>query len=336
MTAIYASSRNPDPPTSIYPRRESCDPAYSVPEQKLRSAIYIPKTFTYGNKTPVVLFPGSGSTGYMTFAGSFIPLLTNVTWADPIWVNVPMMLLDDAQSNSEYIAYALNYIAAITNRNVSLIAWSQGNLNAQWANKYWPSTRKITSNNIALSADYKGTTLAALVDATGLTKTPAFIQQESKSRFLRTLRSSGGDSAYVPTTTIYSSNLDEIVVPQKGKQASAYLKDARRVGVTNVEVQAVCHDKPAGGFYTHESILGNPLAFALAKDAIIKGGPAQLKRLNLSKICQRKLTAGLGDDDAKITEMAILKIAEAVLKYSPKAQSEPPIRSYARQGYSQC
>lgn len=81
----------------MYPQAAPCDAPYSVSESDLRSSIYIPEGFTYGKKPPVVLFPGSGSTGYLTFAGNFIPLLQDVDWADPVWVNVPGLLLDDVR-----------------------------------------------------------------------------------------------------------------------------------------------------------------------------------------------------------------------------------------------
>jgi hypothetical protein len=83
------------------------------------------------------------------------------------------------------------------------------------------------------------------------------------------LRSDGGDSAYVPTTPVFSST-DEIVQPQSPvTNASAYLLDARSVGVSNSQVQAVCGALgPAGTSYTHEGVLYNPLAYALTVDAL--------------------------------------------------------------------
>lgn len=53
--------------------------------------------------------------------------------------------------------------------------------------------------------------------------------------------------------------------------ASAFLNDARQVGVTNAQVQAVCGGKgPAGVFYTHEGMLYNPLAYALTVDTLVR------------------------------------------------------------------
>jgi hypothetical protein len=321
--------RNPDPPKSVFPRAASCDAPYTVSENKLRSAIYIPDTFTYGKKLPVILFPGTGSTGYTAFRGSFIPLLTGVDWADPVWVNVPELLLGDAQVNAEYAAYALNYIASLSKRSVAIIGWSQGNIDTQWAFKYWPSTRKVTTDHVAISANYKGTVLANFVDLSGITNTPSVVQQEAGSNFIKTLRSDGGDSGYVPTTSLYSSFLDEIVQPQEGTGASAYLLDQRNVGVTNAEVQKVCAGKPGGSFYTHESMLANPLSFALAKDALTHEGPGKISRLDLGTVCASSLAPGLGLEDLLITENAIVIAGISLVTYLPKVKQEPAIKEYA-------
>ncbi|KAI6758327.1 hypothetical protein HG530_010567 [Fusarium avenaceum] len=333
-----SDNENRDPPTgeSVYPQVSKCDAPYTVPEEKLRAAIYIPETFTYGKLPPVILFPGTGSTGFIAFRGNFIPLLKGVDWADPVWVNVPGLLLDDAQTNAEYAAYALNYIAAITKRNVQVIAWSQGNIDVQWALKYWPSTRKVTEDHVAVSADYNGTILANFVDISGITNAPSVVQQEAGSNFIKTMRSDGGDSGYVPTTSLYSSFFDEIVQPMEGTGASAYLLDARNVGVTNAEVQQVCSGKPDGSFYTHESMLVNPLTFALAKDALTHKGPGEISRLDLAKVCSTYLAPGLGLEDLLITENSIAISGISLVSYMPKVKQEPAVKQYALNAAASC
>ncbi|KAL1307001.1 hypothetical protein AAFC00_005631 [Neodothiora populina] len=327
-----------NPATPVYPQKACGDAPYSLDEGALRAAIYIPSTFTYGKVPPVILVPGTGNTGYITFQGNFIQLLTGTSYADPVWLNIPGYLLGDAQINAEYVAYAMNYITGISDRNASVIAWSQGNIDTQWAFKYWPSTRKVISNHIAISPDYAGTVLADLVCPDGLPCDPSVLQQQylGSSNFITTLRNNNGDSAYVPTTTLYSALFDEIVEPQAGTGASAYLNDARRVGVTNNEVQTVCAGLAGGSFYTHEGMLYNPLAFALAKDALTNGGPGQVSRIDTTAVCNQYLATGLNIGDFLLTENAVLVAGLALITYLPKATEEPAISGYALSSVSTC
>lgn len=56
--------------------------------------------------------------------------------ADPFYLNLPEYLLDDAQINGEYVAYAIKYISVLAKRNASLVTWSQGTHDANigsWA-----------------------------------------------------------------------------------------------------------------------------------------------------------------------------------------------------------
>lgn len=150
-----SNPKNPSPPA--YPRAGPNDAPYDLTEQQLRGAIYIPPTFQYGKEgapQPVILVPGTGDTGYTTFVGNYIPLLQGSSIGDPVWLNIPGYLLGDAQTNAEYVAYAINYIYGISNhRDVAVISWSQGGIDAQWAFKYWPSTRSRVTDHIALSPD---------------------------------------------------------------------------------------------------------------------------------------------------------------------------------------
>ncbi|KAH8660489.1 hypothetical protein BX600DRAFT_383634, partial [Xylariales sp. PMI_506] len=324
-----AANSNPNPPSTCYPK-SSGDAPFSVSESKLRQAIRIPSTFTYGQKPPVLFVPGTGVTGALSYGSTYIKLMTGSQYADPVWLNVPQFLNGDAQESAEYVAYAINYISSVSGgKNVSVIAWSQGNVNTHWALKYWPSARALTSNHIAMSPDFHGSTSGGLLCASGSSCTPAILQQDYNANFIKTLRANNGDSAYVPTTTLFSSNMDQSVQPQAGTNASAYLKDVRGVGVTNNEVQVVCAGKAAGGFFTHEGILYNSLAYALAVDALTNGGPGRVSRLSLDQVCAQSITPGLAMSDILAVEINFPIFLATTLLYSNKVTVEPAIKSYA-------
>jgi len=146
------------------------------------------------------------------------------------------------------------------------------------------------------------------------------------------MRANGGDSAYVPTTVIYSLT-DEVVQPQSGDGASSPLKDDRGVGVTNVAVQEACPAQVAGSFYTHEGIAYNPLAYALARDAVLNEGTGQLSRLNLTEICGNYLAPTLTLENFILTENNVVVAAILTLLYPGKSTIEPPIMGKSVGGF---
>ncbi|GJC89124.1 lipase B [Colletotrichum liriopes] len=196
---------NPEPKNQIYPKRSDSDAPYSLSEQELRSKIYFPKTFSSSsNKQPVILIPGTAAMAGSTYRANLGPLLAESDFADPLWVNIPDASLSDAQQNSEYVAYAINYVQSSTGKKPAVVAWSQGNLNVQWALKYWPSTRDAVTDLVAMSPDFHGTKEAFLACKTAaaiIGCTPSVYQQMYDSQFVRTLRAKGGDSAYGKLTS---------------------------------------------------------------------------------------------------------------------------------------
>lgn len=121
LTGENSSNNNPQNPAQpVFPQKAAGDAPYSLSESVLRGAIFIPSTFTYGQKQPVIvgissdesgrrllteskLAPGTGDSGFETYSGNFIQLLTNQPYADPVWLNIPGNLLGDAQVNSEFV-----------------------------------------------------------------------------------------------------------------------------------------------------------------------------------------------------------------------------------------
>ncbi|KFY17136.1 hypothetical protein V492_00869 [Pseudogymnoascus sp. VKM F-4246] len=318
-----------NPATSIYPKKDAADAPFSVDENSLRSAIYIPPTFQYGKngKQPILMVPGTSLPGGVTYSNAFGKLLAASDYADPVWLNIPGYTLGDIQVNSEYVAYAMNYLSGVSQqKNISVVSWSQGGLNTQWAFKYWPSTRKIVTDLIALAPDFKGTVEADLV-CSGLTIalcTPSIKQQRNKSNFIATLRSNGGDSAYVPTTTFYSAT-DEIVQPETGTGASSIIADARGVGISNNQVQDLCPGTIQ--IVLHEGVLYNAVAWALLEDALKNDGPADKSRLNLPTLCRALAAPGLNG----ITGESILLTAiPNIVAYKTHVFTEPSIAAYAK------
>jgi hypothetical protein len=332
------NNNNPKPPVSIYNLKG--DAPYSLSEDALRKAIFIPSGFTYGKVRPIVMVPGTGSYGGINFANNLRKLLTGSSYADPVWLNIPGAMLADAQVNAEYIAYAINYISAVSKTNkkkLAVLTWSQGGLDAQWAMKYWPSTRSVVTDFLPVSADFRGTIFANALCLTPNSELvlnicpPAVIQQEATSNYVRSLRQAGGDSAYVPTTSFYSGFFDEVVEPQQGTSASAYMNDARGVGVSNNEVQIVCAGRLGAGFYGHAGVLAHPLTYALIVDALTHTGPGSLSRINVASVCNNIVAPGLDLDDY-IATLGLIPIAGvALLAFPDKRLAEPKLMAYANQ-----
>ncbi|KAI7619113.1 alpha/beta-hydrolase, partial [Hortaea werneckii] len=328
------------PRQPIYPRASPSDAPYSLSESDLRKAIYIPPGFTYGRVPGVIFLPGTAALAGQNFGPNYGKLLKDRQVADPVYVNIPNENLGYIQTAAEYAAYAVNYISGISGgRNVSTISWPAGSLDGQWALKYWPSTRQHLSNAIRISPDHHGTILAQLLcpgfETPGCT--PAIAQQNYNSTFIATLRNNGGDSAYVPTTNIYSI-FDEIVEPQQDPNASGSLNDARGVGVSNVELQNICTAALPGGTPNndHEGVLYNALAYALAIDALTHPGePGRVERVDAQAECAKFAADGLSLANVLATHALIPLAVGNVLAYQTKVAQEPAIRGYARKDIPQ-
>jgi hypothetical protein len=185
---------------------------------------------------------------------------------------------------------------------------------------------------VAIAPPFRGTTLAhiACPKTDNLnTCVPAFKQQASGSNLVKTLKNSDGLKAYVPTTTIYT-NTDEVVQPMKGESASAFIETRSGINAANIEIQNVCKSQPAGGVYTHEVLLVNPLTWAVFEDAIKHDGPAKTSRIKSLKVkvCNKLLAPGVGLDEA-LGAQGFLTISAETMKKARKVTKEPVIKSYA-------
>ncbi|KAH8601930.1 hypothetical protein B0O99DRAFT_681040 [Bisporella sp. PMI_857] len=326
---------NPDVPLGkVFYNNTEDEGSFSVEESFLRSAMYIPRNFTWGQKQPVLLVPGTGLTGYSNFRANIGKLLSSSSIADPVYLNVPGRLLGDLQVNAEYVAYALKYLHALTGTTPAVITFSQGGVITQWALRYWHTIRYHLSDFIAISPGFHGTKSAGFACGTNLLRcllcTPAVIQQKHDSNFIKALRKDGaktygGKSAYVSTTTIYSGT-DSIIRPQGGTGASAYLLNSMGPPVSNIYLQGACARQPAGGPVSHAGVLYNSVTHALVMDALKHDGPGNFTRVK--RACADFVAPELSFQDKVETLALPFHGLWQTLLCKDKVTKEPKLRDY--------
>jgi hypothetical protein len=157
--------------------------------------------------------------------------------------------------------------------------------------------------------------------------TPAIKQQGYNSNLIQALRSDDGNSAYVPTTSVYSG-VDEVVRPQIDPNASGPLLDVRNVGVTNTQIQLACPGLPAGSFYLHETMLINLITYASSLMLLPMRDQGNC-RINLGTVCNQLVPPGLGLTDLLGTQAAAAVYAVIdILTYGYIGDREPPLKNY--------
>ncbi|MGQ0697010.1 MAG: esterase/lipase family protein [Panacagrimonas sp.] len=197
--------------------------------------------FRHPDKPPVLLVSGTVLTGTEQFTLCFTSQLVDLGY-DVCILTYPDRGFGDLQVSAEYVVNALRSLHAETGGKVAMIGHSQGAVMPRWALKFWPSAREAVSDFVMLAGYQHGTNVAL-----------------------------PGDLDY---TAIYT-RFDELVRPLEPVPTAALDFGRNNPHVTNILLQDVC----PGYLSDHATIgLTDPVAFALALDAIGNPGPADVMR----------------------------------------------------------
>jgi hypothetical protein len=318
-----------DPP---YAPLDQPGPPLKVPADQLRAALQCQPSVAGATREPVLLSPGTGATADQNFSWNYEPQLSKlgIPWCA---YHAPQYTLDDIQTSGEYLVYAIRTMYAMAGRRIAIVGHSQGGMSMRWALRFWPDTRQMVEDVIGFSPSNHGTNQQPLC-LNGCP--PADWQQASKSRFIAALNSYAETFAGISYTNVYTHS-DEVVTPADNNNDASAALHTGGGAITNVATQDICPND----HYEHLGIgTVDPVAYALAIDALTHPGPADPARIDMA-ICSQLFMPGVDPLNAN-TELQIAGAVPSQLAVLiggfnlvgvPETTSEPPVDCYV---YAAC
>jgi hypothetical protein len=232
-------------------------------------------------------------------------------------VTLPDNTTGDIQVAGEYIVYAIRTMYARAGRKVDVMGHSQGGMSPRWALRWWPDTRAMVDDVVGFAGTNHGTTTALGACSKGCSA--ADWQQSSDSTFVKALNSGQETFPGISYTEIYT-HTDETVQPNFNSYGASSLHGGGG-DITNIATQDVC---PADR--DEHLMLGtvDPVAYAIALDALTHPGPAQKGRLP-ADTCRVPIHPGV--DPAKAAPL-IAALASLILGAGTTLPAAPPDACY--------
>src|SRR5207248_5037227 len=198
-------------------------PRLSVPSNQLRAALKCTASVAGDPREPILLVPGTTMTPEVNFSWNYERALSALA-LPYCTIELPNRAMSDIQVAGEYVVYALRKMSKFDRlahaRKVQVIGYSQGGMVPRWALRFWPDTRPLVHDLIAIDPSNHGTVDADLTCQGSCL--PADWQQASKAHFIQALNSGAETFAGINYTVIFSRT-DEVVVPNYDTTGSSSL-----------------------------------------------------------------------------------------------------------------
>ncbi len=242
-------------------------------------------------------------------------------------VRSPGDTMADIQINGEYIVYAIRQMHRRTHRKVQIVGHSQGGMVPRWALRFWPGTRKLVDDVIGLAPSNHGTLAArALCNVGGCA--PAIWQQRDDSQFTAALNSRRETFKGIDYTVAYT-RLDEVVIPNGDAETGSAALHTGKGRIANVATQDLCPlnvaEHLAAGTY-------DPVAYAIAMDALTHRGPANPDRIDPA-VCTQTLMPGVNPATFAADFGSAGGYLANVLVTYPHVPEEPLLKAYVTAAY---
>ena len=295
------------------PAQSADGPALTTSPAKLRKATECQRPAKLESARGVVLLVhGTGEEKEESWSWSYEPALHADGFAT-CSVQLPGHALGDFTVSAEYVVAAIRIAYRKAGRPIGVVGYSQGAMLPVWAIKFWPDLPAKVTDIVGLAGPYDGTHLGNELCASGQCA-PLAWQLRQGSRHITALRNAPLPD--VPVTSVFSRN-DEIVRPQP--EASTL------PGATNVLLQDVCVLDPS----EHGMMPGDPVADALALDALTHAGPADPKRIP-ADTCQQTFIPHGDPTGSYVFLEGVARLVVGLSDPQRWVDQEPPVPAYAR------
>lgn len=306
-------------PTGPYAPLDQPGPPLTVPPSQLAASLSCTPNVDNAVRAPVLLIPGTTLTPDVNFSWNYERAFTQsgIAWCA---VTLPMNAMGDIQTAGEYVVSAIRTMHTRAGRTIDIVGYSQGGMLPRWAFRFWPDTRAMVNDFVAIDPSNHGTLDAYPICL--LSCAPALWQQQTGSHFLAALNSGTETFAGISYTVVYS-HTDEVVVPNFGPRPSSALTTGDG-DVRNIAVQDICpldlSEHLAMGTY-------DPVGYALAMDAFNNRGPADPARINRG-VCIKAALPGVQGATFLSDFGKVIATAGQQLLTAQRVRSEPPLRPY--------
>jgi hypothetical protein len=303
------------------------DPRIDVPTAKLRASLHCQSAVRHARRTPILLVTGTGVDGSEAWPAGLQPTLTVVARRPSCYVNFPQHTTGDIQVAAEYLVYAIREMERRAGRKIAIYGISQGGLLPRWALTYWPSTRSLVTDVVAVAGTQHGTSVfGGLLGLCGdhCMFPAAAWQQATGANLQKAIARYPDETPGKLGWTTVRSLTDEIVQPVDGPHPTSALR-----GAANVVIQRVC----PGRQVSHIATGVDSVTYAVLIDAIRHKGPARLKRLP-KHLCAHPFAPRLDDAATRASIDHLYELATPRTLQGADGGvvlgAEPPVRKYAR------
>jgi triacylglycerol esterase/lipase EstA (alpha/beta hydrolase family) len=292
-------------------------PALSVSNDRLDGALSCTANVGRGRQT-VLFVPGTTVNPREDYSWNWFHALDKL--GRPYCaVTLPFNTTGDTQIASEYVVSAIRTVFARTGRKVQVLGHSQGGTEPRFALRFWPDLRAKVDDYVAFAATNHGSPFIHPLCTPSCT--PALWQQIDGSNYIRAMNSYQETFAGISYTQIYT-HLDQFVQPNLDNHGTTSLSGPGEI--TNVATQDVC---PAN---TAEHIaVGtyDPVAYALAMDALDHPGPANPSRVPTS-VCSEVFMPGVDPRTFVANLTDTYNQIMISLTTDPRVDAEPAPKAY--------